>query len=146
MSISWEWVIAIIVVTILGSGCNLLPTDPEVRILQTQFAAAKEGINKLEFALQNGDSLDQAAREALLAQIQALKDQQAQIEIAITKRLESAGLPPELAAGGGGIGAALLAWLISMFKGQLGTAKKLKSTREDLYARVTGLENGGKKT
>jgi len=145
--ISWEWVVAIVIVTVLGTGCqSFLPTDPELQILQAQFGAAKENINKLEGALVAGNDLSQAAKDALLAQIQALKDQQDQIEVAIAKRLEGAGIPPELAAGGGGLGAALIAWLIGMAKGQLGTAKKLKSTRSDLYARVTGLENGGKKT
>jgi hypothetical protein len=139
-----EWLVAIVLVSFLGFGCNqLMPNSPEVELLQEQLATAKDGIANLQAALANGESLSEATKASILAQIETLKKQQDEIEKLIAGKLEEAGIPPELAAGGGGLGAALIAWLISLAKKSIGTANKLKSTRADLYGRVTALEGTG---
>jgi len=138
-----NWMIAILLVSLVTYGCNGLMGDGGLAILDKQMAVLETNLSQARTDLAAGDLTKEKIVAALEAQLAALQSQQAELKAMIAAGLQGAGIPPELAAAGGGIGASLLAWLIGMARGQLKGNQKLRSTREDLFKRVVKLENGG---
>jgi hypothetical protein len=141
------WTAVILLMSLAAYGCNALMSPEGLAILDKQMAVLEANLSQARIDLANGDLSQEKVVAMLEAQMAGLQSQQAELAKLLTTVGQGAGLPPELAAAGGGVGASLLVGILSLFRGMTArrreteaAAAKESRKRKELHERINELE------